>query len=227
MAKKTGIIFVTIGVALILSALLLFGYNRYEEDSAGQEAELLLENMQNVIAGRKAEDSFSAQGGITHGGDIREKEGTSNGTEKENTYEDAAQSEELPVVNMNGYDYIGYLSIPSLNLDLPVMSDWDYKRLKKAPCRQCGSTRTDNLVIAAHNYKTHFGSLSKLEVGAEISFTDMDGTENDYVLERLESMMPDAVDAVVDSDYDLVLYTCTPGGKSRVVAFCNRVAKAN
>ena len=216
-----------IGVALILSALLLFGYNRYEEKSAGQEAELLLESMQNVIAERKAEDSFSAQGGINHGADVSEKEGTSNETEKECDYEDAALPEELPVINMEGYDYIGYLSIPSLNLDLPVMSDWDYKRLKKAPCRQCGSTATDDLVIAAHNYKTHFGSLSKLEVGAEISFTDMDGMENDYVLERVEIMMPDAVDAVVDSDYDLVLYTCTPGGKSRVVAFCNRVVKPN
>ena len=51
--------------------------------------------------------------------------------------------------------------------------------------------------------------------------------KNDYVLERLETMMPDAVGAVVDSDYDLVLYTCTPGGKSRVVAFCNRVTKSN
>lgn len=216
-----------IGVGLILSALLLFCYNRYEEYSAGQEAELLLENMQNVIVERKDEDRSSVQEGITQWADASEKEEAINETEKENAYEDAVFPEELPVVNIDGYDYIGYLSIPTLNLDLPVMSDWDYKRLKKAPCRQCGSTRTDDLVIAAHNYKTHFGSLSKLEVGAEISFADLNGVKNDYVLERLETMMPDAVGAVVDSDYDLVLYTCTPGGKSRLVAFCNRVTKSN
>ena len=105
-------------------------------------------------------------------------------------------------------------------------SEWDYNRLKIAPCRHFGSSRTDDLVIAAHNYKTHFGSLSKLRSGAEVIFTDMDGIENRYVLVRdPETLAPDAVDAVQNSGYDLVLYTCTPGGATRVVAFCDRVTE--
>lgn len=54
------------------------------------------------------------------------------------------------------------------------MSEWDCSRLRIAPCRHFGSSRTDDLVIAAHNYKNHFGSLASLAVGTEIFFTDMD-----------------------------------------------------
>lgn len=53
----------------------------------------------------------------------------------------------MTVVEINGYDYVGYLSVPKLDLELPVMSDWDYDRLKTVPCRHFGSTKTDDLVI--------------------------------------------------------------------------------
>ena len=33
---------------------------------------------------------------------------------------------------------------------------------------------------------------------------------------------PTDVDAVKNSGYDLVLYTCTYGGKTRIVVFCDR-----
>ena len=80
---------------------------------------------------------------------------------------------EMPVVMLDGYEYVGYVEIPALELKLPVMSDWDYNRLTLAPCRQFGSSRTDDLVIAAHNYESHFGHLKDLSVGDAVTFTDM------------------------------------------------------
>lgn len=133
---------------------------------------------------------------------------------------------ELPVVEIDGYGYVGTLSVPTLGLELPVMSDWDYKRLKIAPCRQFGSSRTDDLVIAAHNYKTHFGLLGELSPGDPVAFTDMDGIVNHYSVAGTQVLQPTEVDAVQNSGYDLVLYTCTIGGRSRVVVFCNRTADA-
>lgn len=134
-------------------------------------------------------------------------------------------SDYLPVVEIEGYGYVGYLSVPDLELNLPVMSEWDYTRLKIAPCRQFGSSRTDDLVIAAHNYKKHFGKLSQLEIGAKITFTDMDGIEKEYVLQNISTLQAEDVDIVQNSGYDLVLYTCTPGGNARVTVFCNRLYK--
>ena len=42
---------------------------------------------------------------------------------------------EMPVMEIDGNDYIGTLSIPSLELSLPVMSEWSYPKLRSAPCR--------------------------------------------------------------------------------------------
>ena len=126
------------------------------------------------------------------------------------------------MVALDGYEYVGYIEIPTLGLKLPVMAQWDYDRLKIAPCRQFGSSRTDDLVIAAHNYESHFGRLKELVKGDTVTFTDMEGIINTYSVEKIETLKPESVDAVENSGYDLVLYTCTLGGKTRVTAFCNR-----
>lgn len=201
MPKRTGILFVTVGAVLLISALLLFLYNDVESRRAGRQSELLLAEIQAEIKAETVPQTEPAES-----------------TEPAETL-----PAEMPVKVIGKYEYIGYLSIAAIELELPVMAQWDYDRLKTAPCRQFGSARTDDLVIAAHNYRSHFGKLSGLEPGTEILFTDMEGIENHYMLTRQAILPPDAVDAVRNSGHDLVLYTCTPGGETRAAAFCDRV----
>lgn len=132
-------------------------------------------------------------------------------------------SEEMTVTEIDGYGYIGYLSIPKLNLELPVMEQWDYDRLKIAPCRFTGSVKTDDLTIAAHNYASHFGNLKNLAAGDTVTFTDMDDTAHNYQVVRLEELAPTAVERVTSGISDLILFTCTYGGQSRVSVYCDRV----
>ena len=198
MPKKTGIAIVAVGAALILSALLLLLYNRYEDAHAGQEAESLLASVEEAISAQTMDVPTAAAPSPT------------------------PLDPEMPVVMLDGYEYVGYVEIPALGLKLQVMSEWDYTRLRVAPCRQFGSSRTDDLVIAAHNYENHFGRLKELSKGDTVIFTDMEGLVNTYCVEKIETLAPDAVDAVQNSGHDLVLYTCTKGGKTRVTVFCNR-----
>ena len=198
MPKKTGIAIVAVGAALILSALLLLLYNRYEDAHAGQEAESLLASVEEAISAQTMDVPTAAAPSPT------------------------PLDPEMPVVMLDGYEYVGYVEIPALGLKLQVMSEWDYTRLRVAPCRQFGSSRTDDLVIAAHNYENHFGRLKELSKGDTVIFTDMEGLVNTYCVEKIETLAPDEVDAVQNSGYDLVLYTCTKGGKTRVTVFCNR-----
>ena len=121
------------------------------------------------------------------------------------------------------YDYAGVIAIPDLSLELPVIDQWSYARLKVAPCRQSGAAADGDLVIAAHNYKSHFGYLDRLEPGASVIFTDMEGTVYRYAVEEIRRLEPEdaeVVSSVFSSEYPLVLYTCTPGGKARVAVFC-------
>ena len=121
------------------------------------------------------------------------------------------------------YDYAGVIAIPDLSLELPVIDQWSYDRLKVAPCRQSGAAPDGDLVIAAHNYKSHFGYLDRLQPGASVIFTDMEGTVYRYAVEEIRQLEPEDVEdvsSVFSSEYPLVLYTCTPGGKARVAVFC-------
>ena len=207
---KKGIAIAALGAVLILSALLLFLHNRQEDIRAGQEAESLVQRVEAEIR-EKAQTVPPAE--------------TTGETQPE---EEVMETEppEMPVTVLNGYGYIGYLEIPAQWLKLAVMSEWDYNRLRLSPCRQCGTTYGDDLVIAAHNYDSHFGRLKNLNPGDLVTFTDMDGVVNTYSVTEIDTVSPESVDAVLHSGYDLVLYTCTPGGKTRVTVFCDRTDPA-
>ena len=208
MPKKQSVIFVTLGSLLLLLALLIVAHNEIDSHKAGQSSAKLLDGIQTAI--EKEKDKIKSN--------ITNPSGTIAEDEVIETLDTTT-----PTISIEGYEYIGYISIPQLELKLPVMSDWDYSSLKLAPGCQFGSSKTDDLVIMAHNYKTHFGYLHTLKIGDEISFTDMDGIENRYALSKMDTLPADAVDAVQNSGHDLVLYTCTPSGTNRLVAFCDRV----
>ena len=154
------------------------------------------------------------------------------GQEAESLLEDARSAisanaapeepQEEPVEEIT-YDYAGVIAIPDLSLELPVIDQWNYDRLKAAPCRQSGAAPDGDLVIAAHNYKSHFGYLDRLPPGASVIVTDMEGTVYRYAVEEIRRLEPEDaedVSSVFSSEYPLVLYTCTPGGKARVAVFC-------
>lgn len=114
------------------------------------------------------------------------------------------------------------MNIPKLNLDLPVLANWDYEKLKIAPCHHFGATGTNDLVIAAHNSEAHFGRLHELAIGDEVLFTDVEKQVFRYRVEKMEELKPTDVEIVQKSGYDLVLYTCVYTGATRWVVFCNR-----
>ena len=127
-------------------------------------------------------------------------------------------------VEIDGNLYIGYLSIPALNMELPIMSDWSYAQLQIAPCRYHGSIRGEDLVLMAHNYRSHFGYINRLELGDQVIFTDMDGKTTVYTVVGQDILDPSAVEVITAGEYDLTLFTCTYGGASRITVYCD-VAK--
>ncbi|RGD82813.1 sortase [Ruminococcus sp. AF25-13] len=120
----------------------------------------------------------------------------------------------------NGAACIGILEIPAIDLKLPVLSEWSYPFLKRAPCRYSGSAYLDNLVITAHNYRTYFGKLKELEVGTEVIFTDAAGNRFEYKVAAVEALTPQSVKDMTSGEWALSLFTCTLDGKNRVTVRC-------
>ncbi len=131
--------------------------------------------------------------------------------------------EQIPMteVTVGGYSYIGTLSIPDLGLELPIQSQWTYRRLQISPCRYHGAVLSQDLVLLAHNYPNHFGKLSQLSPGDAVLFTDMDGNRIRYQVITIEVLEPTAVAEMTAGDYDLTLFTCTYGGQSRITVRCD------
>lgn len=191
-----------LGAVLVLAALFLFLWNQRENNEAGAAAEEILPQVIKQI----------------------ETPGAVQEPEEEPSYPDPYDPA-MTEVEIDGYAYVGYLSIPALELELPVMSEWDYARLKIAPCRYAGSTKTDDLVICAHNYTRHFGPIRNLTPGDTVIFTDMDGVVWQYQVTVVDILAPTAIEDMTASGYDLTLFTCTYGGTSRVTVRCERAAE--
>lgn len=205
MRNKFGILFMLTGVALLLGALTLCLFNRQEAKNAEVQSAILLPKLVDVMARQETTEETR----------LPELEIP----EKLLTPEDVKMEE----VEVEGYRYIGYLSIPSVGLDLPVMSDWSYDKLKVAPCRYYGTVRGNDLVLLAHNYDRHFGKLNDLDEGDSVFFTEMGGTVTEYEVVARDILDSDAVEEMTAGLYDLTLFTCTYGGQSRVTVYCDRV----
>lgn len=210
--KRAGSVFVVIGAVLMLSALLLFVYNTIEAKIAGNASEGALSAIQNVIE-HPAENPLDEMAPDKDSTKPTEAVAESLLTEPET----------LETVEIEGYDYIGYLSIPAFELELPVMAQISEDRLYKAPCLQFGSPITDDAVIAGHNYKYHFLPLHNIQEGEKVTFTYMNGFVVEYAVVLRTIIHPTDIAAVQESEHDLVMYTCTSGGSSRVAVYCDRV----
>jgi sortase A len=130
---------------------------------------------------------------------------------------------DLPVKESDGREYVGILTIPALDLELPILSQWSKSGAKIAPCRYVGTPYLSNMVLCAHNYNSHFGRLNTLKSGDLVYFMDMDGNVFTYEAATFEILQPNQVEQMCSSQWDLTLFTCTIGGQTRFVVRCQKV----
>ena len=224
------------GAVLIVAALLLFLYNQNLNREAGEAVEEVMPELIEAAeeaAEKEQEDGQEEETAEDEAAAEEETETAAEEAEDEESVEDpeaeeAAEEEEdteeeMTAVTVDSYEYIGYLTIPSLDLELSVMSSWSYPKLKISPCRYSGSIAGGNLVICAHNYSRHFGRIKNLSEGDDVYFTDMDGNTYHYEVAEVTTLAPTAIEEMTSSGYDLTLFTCTYGGKSRVTVRCSLV----
>ena len=211
MKSKVGIFCIVLGGALLLGALILALCNMYQDAAAGNAAAEVLPQLVEQIKG-KPEEEPTAPGGEEFP-ELQLQVPVDLLTEAD---------KKMAEREIDGHVYIGYLTIPALGLELPIMSSWSYAKLRIAPCRYSGSVRGEDLVLMAHNYKKHFGKLSQLSIGDSLTFTDVDGVTTGYRVVATDILQPTAVEEITDGTYDLTLFTCTYGGATRVTVYCDK-----
>ena len=209
MKNKNASLLILLGLLLWAGAAGLVGYNLNAQRRGGEVSEAVLEQLVPMIPPTVEEYIVVGEG-------------------EEALVEQVIPDyvldpeREMPTETVESWDYIGILEIPELGITLPVIANWSYPALQVSPCRYTGSAYQNDLVIAAHNYTTHFGRLPNLSAGSVIRFRDMDGNQFNYEVVETEILQPTAIEEMVTGDWDLTLFTCTIGGRTRFTVRCLR-----
>lgn len=191
--RNLGSVLIVFGVVLAVSAVALVLYNLYVDNKAAEGIDEIVRQI-SMDSEREVQPDYILNPNM-----------------------------EMPIATIDGVDYVGKISIPELELELPVISEFTYPNLKTAPCRYSGSVYLDNMVIAGHNYSSFFGTLKNISAGDTVVFTDIDGNVFNYEVVDMQVLLPTAVDNMITGDWDLSLFTCTVGGRTRFTVRCDRV----
>lgn len=215
---KKGNVCIMIGLLLLAAALCIVGYNICENRRAGKYSENYLEELVLSIP----DDPVPEEGrpvAYNSSGDTSAPE-----ARLEYEFPDYVLNPEmeLPVKIVDNHGFVGVLRIPSLGIELPVCSEWNYNNLQIAPCLYNGTPYLGDFVICAHNFDIHFGNIKHLNYGDLITFTDIDGNVFRYIVEGIETLQPEAIEEMTESGWDLTLFTCTIGGRTRVTVRCSK-----
>lgn len=204
-----GIVAVAVGSLMIVSALSLALYNIRSDKKSGEYAqELLVKIKEELPVTSMAVTEITTD-------------------EEEYSFFDQYISRDDPtyyeqpqeaVINIDGDFYSGIVSIPTLSLELPVYRDLDYENLKYSPCRYKGSVAEGNIIIAAHNYSSHFGHIDNMISGDRIYFTDAQGMVYEYEVITTEVVDGTDIDAMEagSEEWDMTIFTCNLSGMSRI-----------
>jgi sortase A len=190
--KKT---FIILGCCCLAAAIALAAYNVFLTYRAGVTSSQLSDMLEKASATN-----------LEDGEDALLKEQADNG--------------EMKTKTVNGVELVGQIALPTQGINLAVISEWSYPNLQISACRYSGSP-SGQLVILAHNYDTHFGRLKYLKPGDAVTFTDVSGRVYNYVVTGTEIKGKYELNDILSGDWDMTLFTCTIGGKNRVVVRCD------
>lgn len=203
---------ILLGIILLVAAAGLILYNRWDSKRAGASSAQVLDTLTAKLTTdtqtETSTDNEKIESEKSESSKIKSEEIESDGT---------------PVTSIDNHAYMGIIEIPSIGIQLPIMYDWSYDNLSISVCRYTGSVYSDNLVICGHNYSSHFGGLSALAPGTDVYITTIDSQVFHYIVETTEVIEPTHVDTMIDSGYDLTLFTCTLSGQARVTVRCTKM----
>ena len=210
--KKKGSVFIAMGLLLLAAALLLTLYNLWDGHRADVAAQAAVSSLKTMLSDIRMEPTEPEPSEAPT--EVQEQaptEAQEQAPAAEEAPEETAaplpallREREMPTLELEGYNYIGVLEVPDLELSLPVMEQWDYDRLKISPCRFAGNLKT-------------------VPLGTEIRFTDAEGTVFTYAVASFDTVGPNDVERMIHGDWDLTLFTCNTNGQTRCAIRCDRI----
>ena len=108
----------------------------------------------------------------------------------------------MPMVEIDGVNFIGLIEIPSCNVELPIYSEWDNRQIFKTPCRYTGSVYDGTLIIGDNDRLF----VKQLNINDSIIITDMNGYQYTYSIDTIEKINDVSTDFLTPLNNDLTIF---------------------
>lgn len=131
----------------------------------------------------------------------------------------------------NGYDVVGIINIPSINIKYPIINKTNDTTMKYSITKFSGGdiNSIGNFTVAGHNNLngTMFGKVKRLKIGDEIKMTDLYNNTVTYQIFDIYSVDPNDVsclESVDENTREITLITCTNGHLNRLITKAREIA---
>ena len=184
-----GLVCIVLGVVLLLAAGGLYAYNRYEDAHAGAEAQTVVADLQQKVETPEPEA------------------------------ESGPLDPELPVVEIDGNEYVGEISIPAIGVKNYYLWEGETTASMKKGLGHFTSTSVwnGNVAVCGHNRGAKYviGSIKDLDVGDKITYTTSMGTRT-YLVETVTKISSSDWSYLSSTtDNRMTLLTCVAGDSSQ------------
>ena len=144
------------------------------------------------------------------------------GIESTNTITNSASN-----TKYKGFDVIGTIQIPTINLKYPILKQLTKKSLETSVVllyTSNGVNKEGNTVVVGHNYRngTMFSNVKKLQNGDVIYITDMSGEKVKYTvynIYRTSGSDSEYMTRNTNGKREISLSTCTDDSKARTIVW--------
>lgn len=201
-------VILVIAIIAIIGIIVIIGYNIYRKYAIEKGAKEAISQFENLIGDGNAADPNSTVGeisGIDETGNITKVEGKT---------------------QYKGFDVIGTIEIPKINLKYPVLEKVTKKSLETSVAHLYGPGLNEigNNVIIGHNYRngTMFSNVKKLENGNAIYITDLQGRRVKYTVYKIYRTSGDDATYMTrntNGKREISLSTCTDDSKARTIVW--------
>ena len=195
--RKTSRFFLIAGCLLILGSLGLLATSRIRAEWARTYSAEVVSCIESIIPERTAGDM------------------------------DAYLSMEMPVLQIDGQDFVGIVEIPSFGLALPIYSSWDAGKVTSFPCRFWGTVYDGSLVVGGADQAGQFDCFDRIQDGSTVTVTDMTGGESVSTVARVDRSKSAQADVLMDYSMDLTLFVRDAYNLNYILVRCMMKGRAN
>ena len=217
----------------IILIVILFSFYAYAEYDRNKTADISQDIMNDILQEdnttmKKDSDTWiialDGKDDETNQENLVENTVTASETLKENENNVVKTSNTYKASNGKTYEFVGYVNIPSIDVNYPILSETSDDLLKVSVCKFWGSNpnQVGNLCIAGHNYrnKRFFSKVPTLKVDDIIEITDLNKNTIKYAIYDKFTVDPSdtsCTSQITNGKKIVTLITCTDDSKQRVI----------